>query len=146
MKLEQADAVWLDARHEFSFAELAQCSRLSEAELRELVDYGALVPTNPQEAEWTFGGDIVVTMQAAGRLRDDRGAQRLGARLGFLPGHLLQRAGEHDRLAGNRRAFDLSGGERSDLHFLQQILDHFRVVGFVEEILDRLRQRAVGLE
>jgi chaperone modulatory protein CbpM len=71
MKLEQADAVWLDARHEFSFAELAQCSRLSEAELRELVDYGVLTPTDPQGAEWTFGGDIVVTMQAAGRLRDD---------------------------------------------------------------------------
>jgi len=71
MKPEQTDSVWLDARHEFSFAELVQCSRLSEAELRELVDYGVLTPTDPQGAEWTFGGDIVVTMQAAGRLRDD---------------------------------------------------------------------------
>jgi hypothetical protein len=71
MKPEQTDAVWLDARHEFSFAELVQCSHLSEAELRELVDYGVLAPTDPQGAEWTFGGDIVVTMQAAGRLRDD---------------------------------------------------------------------------
>ena len=71
MKLEQADAVWLDARHEFSFAELARFSGLSEAELRELVDYGVLTPTDPQGGEWTFGGDIVVTMRAAGRLRDD---------------------------------------------------------------------------
>lgn len=71
MKPEQADAVWLDARHEFSFAELVQISGLSEAELRELVDYGVLMPTDPQGAEWTFGGDIVVTVQAAGRLRDD---------------------------------------------------------------------------
>lgn len=71
MKPEQADAVWLDASHECSFAELVQFSRLSEAELRELVDYGVLTPTDPQGAEWTFGGDIVVTMQAAGRLRDD---------------------------------------------------------------------------
>lgn len=71
MKLEQADAVWLDAHHEFSLAELVRCSRLSEAELRELVDYGVLTPTDPQGTEWTFGGDIVVTMQAAGRLRDD---------------------------------------------------------------------------
>ncbi|TAK66864.1 MAG: hypothetical protein EPO19_12965 [Betaproteobacteria bacterium] len=71
MKLEQADAVWLDANHEFSFAELARFSGLSEAELRELVDYGVLTPTDPQGGEWTFGGDIVVTMQAAGRLRDD---------------------------------------------------------------------------
>ncbi len=71
MKPEQADAVWLDAHHEFTFAELVQFSRLSEAELRELVDYGVLTPTDPHGAEWTFGGDIVVTMQAAGRLRDD---------------------------------------------------------------------------
>ena len=71
MKLEQADAVWLDAHYEFSFAELVQFSRLSEAELRELVDYGVLTPTDPQSAAWTFGGDIVVTLQAAARLRDD---------------------------------------------------------------------------
>jgi chaperone modulatory protein CbpM len=71
MKPEQADAVWLDAHHEFSIAELVHCSGLSEAELRELVDYGVLTPTDPQGTEWTFGGDIVVTMQAAGRLRDD---------------------------------------------------------------------------
>ena len=71
MKLQQADAVWLDAHYEFSIAELVQLSRLSEAELRELVDYGVLTPTDPQGAQWTFGGDIVVTMQAAGRLRDD---------------------------------------------------------------------------
>ena len=48
-----------------------QCSGLSEAELRELVDYGALAPIDPQAAQWTFSGDIVVTVQAAGRLRAD---------------------------------------------------------------------------
>jgi chaperone modulatory protein CbpM len=71
MELEQTDAMWLDDRGEFSFAELARFSGLSEAELRELVDYGALVPNNPQEAQWTFSGDIVVTVRAAGRLRED---------------------------------------------------------------------------
>jgi hypothetical protein len=71
MELQQTEAVWLDDRHEFSFAELARCSGLSEAELRELVDYGVLAPIDPQGAEWTFAGDIVVTMRAAGRLRDD---------------------------------------------------------------------------
>ena len=71
MEREQTDAVWLDDRLAFSFAELARFSCLSEAELRELADYGALVPNNPQEAEWTFSGDMVVTVQAAGRLRDD---------------------------------------------------------------------------
>jgi chaperone modulatory protein CbpM len=71
MRLEQIDSMWLDAHHEVSLAELVQLSRLSEAELRELVDYGVLAPTDPQGVEWTFGGDIVVTMRAAGRLRDD---------------------------------------------------------------------------
>jgi hypothetical protein len=71
MQLEQIDAVWLDAHHEYSLAELERCSGLSQAELRELVDYGVLAPTDPQGAEWTFSGEIVVTVQAAGRLRDD---------------------------------------------------------------------------
>lgn len=71
MNPEQVDVVWLDAREEYSLAELMRCSGLSEAELRELVDYGVLTPTDPQGAEWTFGADIVVTIQAAGRLRED---------------------------------------------------------------------------
>lgn len=71
MKPEQADAVWLDAQQELSLAELVQCSGLSEAELRELVDYGVLAPNDPREGAWTFSGDIVLTVQAAGRLRDD---------------------------------------------------------------------------
>lgn len=75
MKPEQADAVWLDAQQEYSIDELAQFSRLSEAELRELVDYGALTPINPSSAEWMFGGDMIVTVQAAGRLRDDLGLE-----------------------------------------------------------------------
>ena len=71
MKPEQADAVWLDAQQAFSIAELAQCSGLSQAELRELVDYGVLAPTGPREAEWSFDGEVVVTVQTAARLRDD---------------------------------------------------------------------------
>ncbi len=71
MNPEQVDVVWLDAREEYSLAELVRCSGLSEPELRELVDYGVLTPTDPQGAEWTFGGDVVVAIQAAGRLRDD---------------------------------------------------------------------------
>ena len=68
---EQTDAVWLDAQDEYSLAELEQCSGLTQAQLRELADYGALVPINPQGAEWTFSGEIVVTAQTAGRLHAD---------------------------------------------------------------------------
>ncbi len=71
MQPDQVEAVWLDAHHRYSIAELERCSGLSEAELRELVDYGVLTPIDSQGAEWTFGGEVVVTIQTAGRLRND---------------------------------------------------------------------------
>jgi chaperone modulatory protein CbpM len=71
MHIEPSDAVWLDALHEYSITELAQCSGLSEGELRELVDYGAVAPLDPDAAQWAFSGEIVVTVQTAGRLRAD---------------------------------------------------------------------------
>jgi len=71
MKPEQTESVWLDAHCEYSFAEIVRCSGLSEAELRELVDYGVLSPSDPRGAEWTFGGEVVATIQAARRLHED---------------------------------------------------------------------------
>ena len=101
MELEQTDAVWLDAHHEFSIADLEHCSGLSEAELRELVDYGALAPTNPQGAEWTFSGDIVVTVQAAGRLRADLELDPQALALALT---LINRIRELEAQIGNLRA------------------------------------------
>jgi chaperone modulatory protein CbpM len=71
MENEQTEAVWLDDRLRFSLAELARCCGLSEPELLELVDYGVLTPCDTRDAEWTFSGDVALTLQAAGRLRDD---------------------------------------------------------------------------
>jgi chaperone modulatory protein CbpM len=71
MNSERADVLWLDEHHEVSFSELAESSGLSEAELRELVDYGALVPTNLRSVQWTFSGDCVFAMRTACRLRND---------------------------------------------------------------------------
>jgi chaperone modulatory protein CbpM len=101
MEIQQTDAVWLDDRLEFSFAELARFSGLSNADLRELVDYGALVPNNPQEAEWTFSGDIVVTMQAAGRLRADLELDPQALALALT---LINRIRELEAQIGNLRA------------------------------------------
>ena len=101
MKLEQADVMWLDAQCECSIAELVRLSGLSEAELRELVDYGALAPINPQEAEWTFSGDIVLTVQAAGRLRDDL---ELDAQTLALTLTLIKRIRELEAEMANLRA------------------------------------------
>jgi len=101
MQLEQTNAVWLDAQQALSIADLEQCSGLSQAELRELVDYGALAPTNPQEAEWTFSGEIVLTVQAAGRLRADLDLDPQALALALT---LIKRIRELEAQIGNLRA------------------------------------------
>ena len=69
METRPVEAVWLTEDHEFSLAELADISGLSEAELRELVDYGAIKPVNPDSPQWVFQGRCLVTVRAACRLR-----------------------------------------------------------------------------
>ena len=58
---------WLHSRHEITIVELSECSGLSESELRELVEYGALSPTR----ESMFAADCLARLRAAARLRDD---------------------------------------------------------------------------
>ncbi|MDP1716663.1 MAG: chaperone modulator CbpM [Burkholderiales bacterium] len=69
MEAKQVEAVWLTEEREFSLAELAELSGLSEPDLHELVDYGAITPLNPDSPQWAFKGECVVTVRAACRLR-----------------------------------------------------------------------------
>lgn len=69
MQAEHAEAVWLTEDHEFSLAELAELSGLSEAELRELVEYGAVAPIDPDSSPWVFNGKCLLTARTACRLR-----------------------------------------------------------------------------
>ena len=71
MEIEQIDAVWLEKQGDLSVARLAELSGMTEADLRELVAYGALDPINPDEVEWMFKGNCVVTVRIASRLRRD---------------------------------------------------------------------------
>ena len=66
---EHDDVLWLHARHEISIVELAQCAGLDEADVRELVEYGALSPADAQA--WTFSADCVSRVRTAARLRAD---------------------------------------------------------------------------
>lgn len=66
---ERDDVLWLHARHEITIVELAECAGLEEGEVRELVEYGALSPTDAQA--WTFSADCVSRVRAAARLRAD---------------------------------------------------------------------------
>ena len=63
------EAVWLSEADGFSLAQLAELSGLTEAELRELVDYGAIAPVNPHASDWAFSGECLVKVRTACRLR-----------------------------------------------------------------------------
>ena len=69
MNAEHTEAVWLTEDNEFSLAELVALSGLSEAELSELVDYGAVSPVNPDSSPWVFNGKCLLTIRTACRLR-----------------------------------------------------------------------------
>jgi len=69
VEAERAEAVWLTEDHEFSLADLADLSGLSEVDLRELVEYGAIMPVNPESPQWVFPGQCLPTVRAACRLR-----------------------------------------------------------------------------
>lgn len=71
MNTELTDAQWLHEQAEVSIEELAALSGLSPELLRELVEYGALIPTNVQSAQWHFTADCVVSVRTVGRLRED---------------------------------------------------------------------------
>ena len=67
----ELEAAWLSEECEFTLAQLAEISGLTEAELREFVDYGAIAPVDPAAAQWSFTGRCLVTVRAARRLRAD---------------------------------------------------------------------------
>jgi plasmid maintenance system antidote protein VapI len=69
MKPEQTEAVWLTEDARFSLVELAERAGITEAEVRELVDYGAVTPLDPDAAPWIFNGKCLLTIRTACRLR-----------------------------------------------------------------------------
>jgi chaperone modulatory protein CbpM len=71
MTHDHDDAMWLHARAQVSIVELAESSGLPEPVLRELVEYGALAPADPQAPQWVFSGDCLVRVRTAARLRND---------------------------------------------------------------------------
>ena len=69
MRVELTEVLWLEAHHELSLTELAELSGLTEAELHELVDCGAIVPVDPRAGVPTFHADGIVAAKTAARLR-----------------------------------------------------------------------------
>lgn len=71
MQLEPQGVSWLDEHAAYSLRELAECSRLSETELLELVEYGAIAPLEPHPTNPTFAGLTIYVARTAARLRND---------------------------------------------------------------------------
>ena len=71
MRVELTEVLWLNEHHPLSVMQLAELSGLSEAEIHDLVDYGAIVPIHPDTAQPTFDARCIVTARTACRLRDD---------------------------------------------------------------------------
>jgi chaperone modulatory protein CbpM len=71
MNIETCEALRVDERGEISWAQLLEMSGLTEAELTELVDDGALVPVDPAAPSWSFATYSVVIARTAGRLYRD---------------------------------------------------------------------------
>ncbi|MCY7389005.1 MAG: hypothetical protein LH481_13255 [Burkholderiales bacterium] len=71
MQAETYDVVWLDRAQRMSLEDLTALSGVSEIEVHELVELGALAPINYNEVPWAFRADCVVTLRKASRLRED---------------------------------------------------------------------------
>jgi chaperone modulatory protein CbpM len=67
----EPEVLWLDERRVVSLSELAEYSGLSESELRELVQIGALPANNPPGETYVFSAHVVTIARTACRLRDE---------------------------------------------------------------------------
>jgi chaperone modulatory protein CbpM len=81
-----AEALRLDEYSQVSFSQLVVLSGLSDEDVRELVDHGALTPVDPSASSWTFTSYCVVLARKARRLRSDfeLDAHAVSVLLGFV--------------------------------------------------------------
>jgi len=71
MTSEHREALWPDEDQRLPLREFCDLSGLSEAELRELVDYGALAPADVATGQWVFSARSITVARTARRLREE---------------------------------------------------------------------------
>jgi len=71
MRVELTEVVRIEEHQDLSLSELAELSRLSEADLRRLQELGVIVPVDPGAAERTFSAECLVVARTACRLQQD---------------------------------------------------------------------------
>jgi chaperone modulatory protein CbpM len=68
---EHEDVVWMHTERVISIVELARYCEVEESQVRELVDYGALEPTDPGAEPLAFDADRAPQVRSALRLCRD---------------------------------------------------------------------------
>ena len=101
MRIELTEVIWLHEHHALSVNELVELSGLSESEINELVDYGAITPMDTSAAQRTFEAQCIVAARTARRLRDDFDLNIHGVALALT---LLDRVRDLETQLGDLRA------------------------------------------
>jgi chaperone modulatory protein CbpM len=65
------DALWPEEQRSLALRELAELSGLSETEVVELVEYGALAPAGTTVEQWVFSVGAIGVARTARRLGDE---------------------------------------------------------------------------
>ena len=68
---EHEEVVWMHAERTISIVDLASYCGVQEAEVRELVEYGALTPADPAVEPLAFAADCAPQVRSALRLCHD---------------------------------------------------------------------------
>ncbi len=71
MTVEYCDALWPDERQVIPLRSVAEVSGLSEGELLQLIDCGALGPFSEASGQLMFSIQSIAVARTARRLRDD---------------------------------------------------------------------------
>jgi chaperone modulatory protein CbpM len=71
MNTEATQPAWISDEDSYSLAQLAQLASTSEELLRELVEWGAIVPRSGGAGQWVFTGTTVMTVRTACRLGNE---------------------------------------------------------------------------
>jgi chaperone modulatory protein CbpM len=101
MRIELTEVFWLHEHQALSLNQLAELSGLSEAEINELADYGAIAPMDTDVQQLSFNAQSIVPARTARRLRDDFDLNMHGVTLALT---LLDRVHDLEMQLGNLRA------------------------------------------
>jgi chaperone modulatory protein CbpM len=101
MRIELTEVFWLHEHHALSVRQLSELSGLSELEVNELMDYGAIEPIDIDARERSFDAQCIVAVRTACRLRDDFDLNMHGVALALT---LLDRISALDEQVRDLRA------------------------------------------